>query len=331
MLLILARTTVRALRAPRTPRAATTARYASADAARKRVVFLGSPDVAALTLDALLDAAAEDRGGGFDVVAAVSQPPARGRADDPALSEHKSRRRRGGDSFRTHAFSSRGRSTAASRDASARVSAPPACVRTATACVRISTARFRAAAAAATCPRRRRDQSTASSRRVSKASPRRVRAGAAREPPQHRTVVATDDPLAGPRRRRGPVVGPDAAASSRSFGRTEAARTDPSSQAPKGRKRVLQPCDVQALAEARGVPCLTPASARDPEFLEELAALEPDVCVTAASVRRAGASFDASRRRRGWSAAVPRRRGPVARSVRPVRLSLGISTWHPAA
>jgi len=127
MLLILARTTVRALRAPRTPRAATTARYASADAARKRVVFLGSPDVAALTLDALLDAAAEDRGGGFDVVAAVSQPPA-----------------------------------------------------------------------------------------------------------------------------------------------------------PKGRKRVLQPCDVQALAEARGVPCLTPASARDPEFLEELAALEPDVCVTAA-------------------------------------------------
>ena len=42
-----------------------------------RVVFLGSPSVAALTLEALLDAAAQGRGGGFEVVAAVSQPPAK--------------------------------------------------------------------------------------------------------------------------------------------------------------------------------------------------------------------------------------------------------------
>lgn len=52
--------------------------------------------------------------------------------------------------------------------------------------------------------------------------------------------------------------------------------------APKGRKRVLQPCEVQALAEDRGLLCLTPAKAKDPDFLAELAALRPDVCVTAA-------------------------------------------------
>ena len=52
--------------------------------------------------------------------------------------------------------------------------------------------------------------------------------------------------------------------------------------APKGRKRILQPCEVQALAEERNLRCLTPAKARDPEFLEELTALKPDVCVTAA-------------------------------------------------
>ena len=52
--------------------------------------------------------------------------------------------------------------------------------------------------------------------------------------------------------------------------------------APKGRKRILQPCEVQALADERGLRCLTPAKARDPEFLDELASLKPDVCVTAA-------------------------------------------------
>ena len=54
----------------------------------RRVVFLGSPGVAALTLEALLDASAEGRGGGFEVVAAVSQPPApKGRKRALAKSE----------------------------------------------------------------------------------------------------------------------------------------------------------------------------------------------------------------------------------------------------
>ena len=52
--------------------------------------------------------------------------------------------------------------------------------------------------------------------------------------------------------------------------------------APKGRKRALAKSEVHELAEARGVPCLTPASARDPEFLAALEALDVDLCVTAA-------------------------------------------------
>lgn len=42
------------------------------------------------------------------------------------------------------------------------------------------------------------------------------------------------------------------------------------------------PTPVGQWAEAKAVPCETPESARDPEFLSRLAALEPDVCVTAA-------------------------------------------------
>ncbi len=49
-----------------------------------------------------------------------------------------------------------------------------------------------------------------------------------------------------------------------------------------GRKKVLQPCPVQALAELEGVPVMTPATARDEEFLAELEELEPDLCITAA-------------------------------------------------
>lgn len=49
-----------------------------------------------------------------------------------------------------------------------------------------------------------------------------------------------------------------------------------------GRKKVLQPCPVQALAESEGVPILTPATARDEDFLAELENLRPDLCVTAA-------------------------------------------------
>ncbi|KAH8049358.1 methionyl-tRNA formyltransferase [Aureococcus anophagefferens] len=56
----------------------------------------------------------------------------------------------------------------------------------------------------------------------------------------------------------------------------------PGPPAPKGRKRALAKSEVHELAEARGVPCLTPASARDPEFLAALEALDVDLCVTAA-------------------------------------------------
>lgn len=49
-----------------------------------------------------------------------------------------------------------------------------------------------------------------------------------------------------------------------------------------GRKKVLQPCPVQALADNEGVTVLTPATARDEEFLAELEELRPDLCITAA-------------------------------------------------
>ena len=46
-------------------------------AGRKKVVFLGTPDVAASSLELLLRASRQGRGGGFDIVRAVSNPPAR--------------------------------------------------------------------------------------------------------------------------------------------------------------------------------------------------------------------------------------------------------------
>lgn len=49
-----------------------------------------------------------------------------------------------------------------------------------------------------------------------------------------------------------------------------------------GRKKVLQPSPVQALAERESIPVMTPATARDEEFLAELEGLEPDLCITAA-------------------------------------------------
>jgi methionyl-tRNA formyltransferase len=42
------------------------------------------------------------------------------------------------------------------------------------------------------------------------------------------------------------------------------------------------PCPVHALSLKLGVPVLTPARARDPEFLETMRTLAPDLCVTAA-------------------------------------------------
>lgn len=49
-----------------------------------------------------------------------------------------------------------------------------------------------------------------------------------------------------------------------------------------GRKKVLQPSPVQALAETEGVPIMTPVTARDEIFLTELEDLQPDLCITAA-------------------------------------------------
>ncbi|KAG5178909.1 formyl transferase [Tribonema minus] len=46
-------------------------------AARKKVVFLGTPDVAAHSLSLLLEASSKGEGGGFDISAVVTQPPAR--------------------------------------------------------------------------------------------------------------------------------------------------------------------------------------------------------------------------------------------------------------
>jgi methionyl-tRNA formyltransferase len=52
--------------------------------------------------------------------------------------------------------------------------------------------------------------------------------------------------------------------------------------APAGRKLKVTPSAVQAFAEERGLVVMAPEKARDPAFLEGLAGLEPDLCVTAA-------------------------------------------------
>jgi methionyl-tRNA formyltransferase len=52
--------------------------------------------------------------------------------------------------------------------------------------------------------------------------------------------------------------------------------------APVGRKKVLTRSPVHALAAERGVSVLTPPSAKDEGFLDALAALELDLCITAA-------------------------------------------------
>jgi hypothetical protein len=50
---------------------------------------------------------------------------------------------------------------------------------------------------------------------------------------------------------------------------------------PAGRGMRLQPTPVHRLAESLGLPVLTPARARDPEFLAQLRALAPDLIVLA--------------------------------------------------
>lgn len=49
-----------------------------------------------------------------------------------------------------------------------------------------------------------------------------------------------------------------------------------------GRKKVLQSCPVQTLAESEGIPVMTPTTARDEGFLSEMEDLHPDLCITAA-------------------------------------------------
>jgi methionyl-tRNA formyltransferase len=51
---------------------------------------------------------------------------------------------------------------------------------------------------------------------------------------------------------------------------------------PVGRKQVLTPPRIKQEALAHGIPVLQPESARDPSFLAELAAMEPDVIVVMA-------------------------------------------------
>jgi methionyl-tRNA formyltransferase len=51
---------------------------------------------------------------------------------------------------------------------------------------------------------------------------------------------------------------------------------------PKGRKRELAPTPVKAEALLHGIPVLQPAKLRDPAAVEQLAALQPDLIVTAA-------------------------------------------------
>ena len=55
------------------PRACTTV----ASSAAKKVVFLGTPAVAARSLELILQGSREGKGGGFEIAAVVSQPPAR--------------------------------------------------------------------------------------------------------------------------------------------------------------------------------------------------------------------------------------------------------------
>lgn len=65
-----------------------------------------------------------------------------------------------------------------------------------------------------------------------------------------------------------------------SCGRIEAVVTQP--DRPKGRDLKLQPSAVKELATAASLPVLQPEKARDPAFLEQLRALQPDLIVVAA-------------------------------------------------
>ncbi|WP_019639072.1 methionyl-tRNA formyltransferase [Paenibacillus fonticola] len=51
---------------------------------------------------------------------------------------------------------------------------------------------------------------------------------------------------------------------------------------PQGRKKILTPTPVKEAAQRHGIPVLQPHRMRSPEAIEEIAALQPDVIVTAA-------------------------------------------------
>ena len=50
--------------------------------------------------------------------------------------------------------------------------------------------------------------------------------------------------------------------------------------APAGRNKKLTPSPVQVAAEAMRLNVLSPSSAKDPAFLEEMERIAPDLCVT---------------------------------------------------
>lgn len=52
--------------------------------------------------------------------------------------------------------------------------------------------------------------------------------------------------------------------------------------APSGRNKKLAPSPVQIMAETNGLVVLAPEKAKDPDFLEKLESLQPDLCITAA-------------------------------------------------
>ena len=52
--------------------------------------------------------------------------------------------------------------------------------------------------------------------------------------------------------------------------------------APAGRKKVLMPSPVHDVADRLKIPVMHPEKAKDPDFLEMLAGMNPDLCITAA-------------------------------------------------
>lgn len=98
----------------------------------------------------------------------------------------------------------------------------------------------------------------------------------------------------------------------------------------QGRKKVLRKSAAHEVADAAGIPCLTPGSARDPAFLEALRALEPDLCVTAAYGQFLPEAFLAIPRMGTYNihpSRLPRWRGaaPVQRALEAGDATIGVA------